>query len=177
MNPRSVAGTVSLLGLLLLGVMWALSRPALRQRSDESSPGAALPLGVPGATGRVGSPSPLKKVPVGGAAGYHVVLAPDGTGYLEGPDGARQPLPQPPVLPEAPALEKRVAAAVDSGKPSGPVKTENLYFLTQGVVAVPPGGIVTFVGKDHVVVLEDAGTVVYYADGRGKEIRERRAKP
>jgi hypothetical protein len=54
------------------------------------------------------------------------------------------------------------------------VKPDNLYFLEKGVIAAPPGGIVTFVGKDHIVVLEDVGTVVYYADGRHSEVRERR---
>ncbi len=178
MNHRFATWLVGLAGLVVLTVMWSLSRPAPRQRSDgDGSPGATPHVGVPGSDGRAGLIGKDVRTPVAGAKGYFVVVAGDGSRFLEDPNGKRQPLQAVPP-PIDSAIEKKVAERLTNpDKSPGAVKPEHLYFLASGVVAVPPGGIVTFVGKDHVVVLEDVGTVVYYTDGRGKEVRERRTKP
>lgn len=177
MNPRLVSALVGAAGLLVLLAMWSLSRPAGRPRSDgDGAPGATPPVGVPGSDGRAGLVGRETRLPVAGAKGYFVVVA-DGKRFLEDPDGKRQPLPAAPAAPDT-AVEKKVADRLTNPlKPPGAVRPENLYFTESGVIAVPKGGIVTYVGKDHVVVLEEVGTVVYYTDGRDREVRERRAKP
>ena len=179
---RIVTSLVALTGLALLVLMWIASQPSPRPRSSEGSPVVATPsTEVPPASGGAGFTRPpagqATKQPVSGALGYFVVTLADGSSYLEGPDGKRQPLTRAVPVIDAPGLEKKVTDKVAGpAKAPADVKPDSLYFLEKGVVAVPPGGIVTFVGKDHVVVLEDAGTVVYYADGRHTEVRERRPK-
>lgn len=178
MNLRLLAGVVSLTGVLMLVLLWSSSQPKPRPRSTEASSAVATPSGVPAVIGKVGDSlpptGPFAKTPVSGAPGYFVVQRPDGSGFLEGPDGKQQPLRSP--VTDSPNLEKRVADKIaDAPQVKRDVKPENLFFLEKGVVAVPTGGIVTFADKDHVVVLEDGSTVVYYTDGR-REVRERRSK-
>lgn len=178
---RLVTGVVVLTGLSMLALLWSVSQPAPRQRSNGGSvsPGATS-FTMPAVPGTATGPRPpaglLSKTPVSGAPGYFVVRLADNSSYLEAPDGSRQALKAATAV--NPALEKTVTDKV-TAVAAAPVdvRPENLYFLDQGVIAVPTGAVVTFVGKDHVVVLEDLGTVVYYADGRDKEVRERRAKP
>jgi hypothetical protein len=181
MSVRLIAVCVSVVGLAIVLVMWSISQPTPRPRpsvipatvspdhsSAEVSPGNDTTLHA--------SPSNKKttKLPVAGTIGYFVVVGPDGSSYLESPDGKQQLLKSAPTDIAALKVEQKVTERLNVLPKLTSIKPEQLLFLAKGVIAVPIGGIVTFVGDDRVVVLEDTGTVVYYTDGRRSETRERR---
>jgi hypothetical protein len=88
-------------------------------------------------------PSGPRRLPVVGSAGRTLVVAPDGSGYIEGPAGRVD----------------ITAAPADA--------TARLYVTEAGVVEVPAASVVTFVGEDVVVAVAPNGAATaYYADGR-----------
>lgn len=107
-----------------------------------------------------------RRVPVSGAAGFFVVINPDGSSYMEAPDGKQTKLtdPDPATAPDDSVVDKVV------GRMTTPLrKTEvgQLIVCDRGVVDVPKGAIITFVGTDKVVTHNpDGSSTAYFTDGR-----------
>lgn len=102
---------------------------------------------------------------VAGNEGYAVVMNPDGSSYLEAPDGKRTELTKP-GRPDDDAAEKAVTKKLEEVRPKK-VGIGQLIVTDTGVVDIPKDAIVTFVGRDKVVTHEPDGTSnVYFVDGR-----------
>lgn len=104
-----------------------------------------------------------KRLAVANAPGYFVVIEPDGSSYMETPDGKRTKLTGP--TPKFDAVIK----AVTSPRAT-PMKKEvgQLVVCDSGVVDVPRDAVITFIGPDKVVTLDpaDGSSSAYYTDGR-----------
>jgi hypothetical protein len=146
------------------------------ERPEAERPGAERP----GAAGKdrneeVKQPSrkqeaPTRRVPVAGRKGHWVVFEPDGSSYLEAPDGTRTRLasaaegPPPPPPPQRATPERRPG---------------QLVVCDEGVVDVPKNAVITLVAADKVVTHEpDGSSVTYFTDGRvERRGRDRRPTP
>lgn len=120
-----------------------------------------------------------RRLPVTGAAGYVVVLNPDGTSYLEGPKGDKTQLVDRTFakMPSERELEERIRKRLLRPTPATPKREAvvgQLVVLDEGVIDVPQDALVTYTGPDRLVALNPDGTAtVYWADGR-TEVRDRR---
>lgn len=113
-----------------------------------------------------GSVDPVpRRLAVGGAPGFFVVIQPDGSSYLEKPDGTKNPLTF--ATPNLPSLVEKTAKQLTAPRK---IKTgiSQLIVCDSGVVDVPAGAIITYIGKDKVVTVDtqDGSSVIYYTDGR-----------
>lgn len=117
----------------------------------------------------------MRRVAVSGVEGYHVTLLPDGTSWLEGPDGKKRQLVDaafvgssstPPPGEVSIRVLRPGAEVLESlpGKGRGPGQ---LIVLDEGVVDVPRDAQITLVEKNRLVVATgDGSSIVYHADGR-----------
>lgn len=113
-------------------------------------------------------PAGPRRLPVGGQEGYTVVIEVDGSSYLEAPDGTKTQLAT-----AGPALVE-VVPTIASGPPPRR-QLGQLVVCDVGVVDVPRGALIMYVGRDKVVVRGDDDQVTtYFTDGR--VIRAERAK-
>lgn len=110
-------------------------------------------------------PTQPRRLVVAGSDGYAVVMNPDGSSYLEAPDGKQTQLTEPGRL-EDDAAEKAVARKLEEVRP----KKQGLGQLVvtdTGIVDIPRDAVVTLIGRDKVVTHEPDGTSrVYFVDGR-----------
>lgn len=139
-----------------------------------AAPFPAAPFGVLGK--QLPAEEQPRRVPVAGSDGYTVVLNPDGTSYLEGPDGKKTQLVDRTFArtPSEKELEERIRKRLQRPAPA-PRKAAvgQLVVLDEGVVDVPRDALITYTGPDRLVALTPDGTAtVYWADGR-TEIRDR----
>ena len=104
-----------------------------------------------------------RRLPVAGAAGYFVVIAQDGSSQLERPDGTSTPLLEArssSESPESPRPRIVECARAPEGWPAHQI-------LDTGVVDVPRDAVITYTGRDYVVVnLGNGVSMVRHADGR-----------
>jgi hypothetical protein len=115
------------------------------------------------------APPPDRRLPIGGAKGYNVVIRPDGSAALESPDGESRSLaaaPEPTVpAPGVPPVTQERARRPEDGQ---------IVVLEAGVVSVPRDAVITYTGRDRLVTHQgDGSSIVYHADGRV----ERRDRP
>lgn len=105
-----------------------------------------------------------RRLKVAGSDGYAVIVNPDGSSYLEAPDGRQTELAGPGQAEENTA--KIIERKLSEPRP----KKEGLGLLIvtdTGVVDVPKDAVITFVGRDKVVTHSPDGTSkVYFVDGR-----------
>jgi hypothetical protein len=122
-----------------------------------------------------------RRLPLAGAEGYFVVLMPDGTSYLESPNGQKTSLVDKRFasIPSELALNAQIAKQLQQRQKQQAIikppetRLGQLVVLDEGVVDVPEGAIITFVGPDRLVATSNNGTsTVYYANGR-VEVRNR----
>lgn len=121
----------------------------------------------PATTPTRASPAPPqpRRLTVAGSDGYAVVMNPDGSSYLEAPDGKRTELTGPGRA-EDDAAEKAVTKKLEEARPRKQ-GVGQLVVTDTGVVDIPRDAIVTLVGRDKVVTHEPDGTSrVYFVDGR-----------
>lgn len=124
------------------------------------------------------APEP-RRVPVAGQDGYFVVFMPDGTSYLEAPDGKKTQLVDAAFAsrPDPDRLAARLAAKLAPKDGDKRREPGQLIVLDEGVVDVPKGAQITLIEKDRLVVMNgDGSSTVYYADGK-TELREKRKAP
>lgn len=120
-----------------------------------------------------------RRIAVTGAPGFFVVIGPDGASYIESPDGARKKLADADRGPEKVSSEpvfSKVMKRLEQKKAG----LGQLVVCDEGVVDVPKGAIITFVGKDKVVTHNaDGSSTVYFTDGRivQRDRKERRVLP
>jgi hypothetical protein len=179
---RMTAWTLAtgLIGLAAcVGVVVLLARPGedrppatdgpVPQGTDSRT--AAEPPAGPLSPAPVGPPAP-RRLPVGGATGYVVVIEPDGSSYLEDPSGRRTVLAEAAPVPAPPEVRPKAA-------PPAKTTVGQLIVCDTGVVDVPTGAVITFVGRDKVVTRDEAGgSTTYYTDGRVEaHVRERKDAP
>ncbi len=105
----------------------------------------------------------LQRIPVAGQTGYSIVVAQDGSSYLEGPGGKK-------IRELLPPGESPAAIPVDIVKKLSVTPKQSLGQLIvcdKGVIDVPKDAIITFIGDDRVVTHSPNGvSVVYHVDGR-----------
>ena len=129
-------------------------------------------------------PAPqVRRLPVAGAAGYYVVIRPDGTSELHTPEGV-QPLVDATTaaLPSEDELARRLAEAEArrAARPQVKKALGQVVVLDQGVVDLPADAALVFAGPDKAVALLPDGTsAVYHADGRvePRAARQPKGKP
>lgn len=160
------------LAVILLLLLIQLMLPRSQLEKPELMPSApVLPKDEPAPT----TPVRPRRLPIAGAEGYFVVIHPDGTSFLETPDNQMQPLVDAATarMPIDRDLEARLRLRLNEiirPKRSG---LGQLIVLEHGVVDVPQDAVITYQGKDRLVVLNGDGTsTVYHADGK-VETRER----
>lgn len=130
---------------------------------EPAPPEYAAPDDPPGGTGTgVAEAVGPRRLGVAGRPGHAVVMLPDGSSYLETPDGTRTQLTGPQQAEaDAEAAARRVEAA------RGPRRPGQLVVTETGVVDVPADAVITLIGRDKVVTHEPDGTSkVYFCDGR-----------
>lgn len=154
---RLVGVTICFVGMVGVIVLLATFKPG--KQDDQLDQPTSAPAGGP------------RRLPVAGAPGFYVVVNPDGTSYLERPDGVRQVLVDSLLArtPDPREVERRIRAKMEAAdRPKAKRELGQVIVLDKGVVDVPKGAVVTFVGSDRAVVLDDDGvsSTVYHADGR-----------
>lgn len=103
-----------------------------------------------------------KRIPVAGADGYEIVVYKDGSSYMEGPEGKKTQL----TAPAIPDIESKVERKIQTIKPKKTALGQ-LVVTDLGVVDVPKGAVITFIGRDKIVTHDQDGTsVTYYVNGR-----------
>ena len=106
-----------------------------------------------------------QRFPVAGAAGFFVIVNLDGSSSLEDPAGTVTKLSDAGKLtPETELVRKLLTNITETPE----TKTiGQLIVLETGVVDVPKEALITYVGKDNLVVLAaDGSSKVYHVDGR-----------
>jgi hypothetical protein len=106
-----------------------------------------------------------ERFPVRGSDGYVLLVDPDGSVYVDGPEGKRLLLPPTPAAKEVKGKKEETAPV---RRPLG-----RFAVLDKGLVELPAEGVVVFTGPDHVVVASmDGLATAYFTDGRA-EVRGR----
>lgn len=116
-----------------------------------------------------------RRLKVGGADGFYVVINPDGSSVLEGPGGQRTPLAGAGELsqPRPPGVVDRVGKGLKPPVPPKKKEVGQLVVCDLGVIDVPTDSVITFVGRDKVVTHDPSGASVVYHVGGGVERRGR----
>jgi hypothetical protein len=148
----------------LAGTSVPVAPPPAAVRRPE--PKALVPRTVSAAA--VLPPEPAaRRFAVGGAEGFAVVVAPDGSSRLEAPDGSKVELTTAEPVVATPAAErviKQVVSRLETPTPGA--LAGQLLVLDRGVVTVPRGAVITYMGADRVIVHEDDNTsTIYYISG------------
>lgn len=179
-------GLGGMVALLIVGLSDAERTPETRQPPKERIPEPQARIELPRLTLPV-TPLPRevkddlkpqpKRTPIAGAPGYSVVVNPDGTSYLDGPEGRQELVDRTQAaLPDERELNRRIGERLR--RSSKPVVSQKeglgqLVVLDEGVVDIPKGLIITFTASDRLVVLnEDGASTVYHVNGK-IERRER----
>ena len=171
MKRRTVWPFWTSLFVVLLGIAGGITLVATLAQpdggvssSDEES--TSGPREEKGAT--AGTATRPKRMAIGGAPGYFVVVNPDGSSYMESPDGKRTQLAD--ADPTAKTVSDDAVKGVVDRMAAPPKKTEigQLVVCDKGVVDVPKGAVITYVGDDKVVTVNpvDGSSVVYFTDGK-----------
>lgn len=161
-------------GLLLVACLLA-GLLTDEQPVDPEEPVSPAPTGEP----PVSVPTPRPPTPpvkrdwprryaVSGAAGFFVVINQDGSSYMEKPDGSRQQLAEAGSMDQGVRAEAAVTRALERAQ-QAPAKATvgQLVVCDTGVVDVPMDAVITFVGSDKVVTLnQDGSSTAYYTSGR-----------
>lgn len=108
-----------------------------------------------------------RRVPVTGASGFFIIIEPDGSTFMEDADGKRTQLTNADPK-EAPNIDDTVSSIMNRID-AVPKKTAigELIVCDKGIVDVPKGSIITFIGPDKVVThSNDGASVTYFTDGR-----------
>jgi hypothetical protein len=108
-----------------------------------------------------------RRLPVSGAKGFYIVINPDGSSYMEGPEGKKTSLTG--ALPKASGAPDTLVDKVVGRMADLPVKAEvgQLVVCDNGVVDVPKNAVITYIGEDKVVTHNsDGSSTVYFVDGR-----------
>jgi len=186
-------GLGGMVTLLVVGLPDAERTPEPRQPPRERIPEprttAPFALSLPVASMPREVRDDLKPQPrrtlIAGAPGYSVVVNPDGTSYLDGPDGRQELVDRTQAaLPDERELNKRIGERLR--RSSTPVVTQKeglgqLVVLDDGVVDIPKGLVITFTAADRLVVLnEDGASTVYHVNGkieRRERDRPKESKP
>lgn len=145
------AGAVGL--VLLFSLPFVLEEDKAKEDPVPDPPVLVVPVPVP----------EIKSLeirrPIAGAPGQALVIAADGSSWLER-DGQRTML-APATPAPAPAVKAIPLPPTDVEVPG------QLIVLDKGVVQIPIGALITFLDDDHVVTHDPGGdTVAYWIDGR-----------
>jgi hypothetical protein len=121
-----------------------------------------------------------RRISVAGQPGYTIVVQPDGSSYLEGPDGkmVRQLADASPLIKDD--VIDRISQKLITPTEKRP-SLGQLIVCDNGVVDVPTDAVITFIGTDRVVTHSPDGTSnIYYTSGkietRGQIEREKKVQ-
>lgn len=169
MSPQRrlfVFGALACLSVIGITLVLVLTLLEDEQKRRNDLPGVQELHSESGSGGTNAGNATPRRVPIAGAAEHSIVIYPDGSSYLEGPEGLRKQLSGP-TSGDAQTVADEIARRLDKAPPKKQ-GLRQLVVCERGAVNLPDDAVITFVGSDCVVAINPKSGIaaVYYIDGR-----------